>query len=720
MISPDLQGKRRESEATRSRAPIVFWAFALAVAAGWHTDVSAQDLIPGFTPESSSAQARYEEGFLRSVDPGRIIDYHEYMARGPAEDATPGGVRRVRYIQAQLESYGFQPEIVTLYPYMADSRAVRVSVEMLTPTSVSLPVKEDPQPWQERFDEISVGFNEGTPPADVTAEVVYANYGRAEDYGVLKELGVSVEGKIVLARSGAGQRSEKPYQAHVNGAAGLILYNDPAVDGYVRGEVYPDGPWRGPKCIERGTLYRWSLYAGDPLTPGWAATRHAPRIAVEESNMALIPPTTTIGYGGAQQIFEHLTGPVAPEDWQGGFPFEYRFGGPGSPTVHLEIDIEYAPRPSETVVVRIPGSEYPDEVVAIGSHWDTWAYGTGDNTAGATLLLEVARGLGALVDSGWRPKRTVLVAFFGAEDRGITGSTEFAEQLGAGVDKVVTFINPAHLGGSTFRASTVPALDEFLFDAARRVEWGGSGRTIYESWSQGAGTPSVPRRASSDALAFLYHFGAPVLNIGASSEGGRYHSACDDFRSQRMFDDPELLHQASMARLGGLMALRLAGADLLPFRYSSYAEEVAGYLRELEELQRAELGRVAVALDRHVEQASAWAEAARGFEAAATGLLESGADSSGFRRLNRALMSVERSLLVGRGLPGRFWYTHQIYAPELHDGFAVETLPGVRDALFLEENLDSAERYASELLDSLREATAIFGETVPSPATSLR
>ena len=188
MISPDLQVKRRESEATRSRAPTVFWAFALAIAASWHTDVSAQDLIPGFTPESSSAQARYEEGFLRSVDPGRIIDYHEYMARGPAEDATPGGVRRVRYIQAQLESYGFRPEIVTLYPYMADSRAVHVSVEMLTPTSVPLPVEEDPQPWQERFDEISVGFNEGTPPADVTAEVVYANYGRAEDYGVLEEL----------------------------------------------------------------------------------------------------------------------------------------------------------------------------------------------------------------------------------------------------------------------------------------------------------------------------------------------------------------------------------------------------------------------------------------------------------------------------------------------------------------------------------------------------
>ena len=719
MITLDHQERRQDCGATRSRAPGTLTGMVLVIAMGTHMGVSAQQQIPGFTPESSSAQARYEEQFLGAVEPGRIIDHHEFMARGPAEDATPGGLRRVRYIQSELESYGLDPEIVTLYPYMADSRAVRVSVEMVAPIRLSLPVKEDPQPWQERFDEVSVGFNEGTPPADITAEVVYANYGLAEDYQVLKERGISVEGKIVLVRSGGGQRSEKPYQAHVQGAAGLIMYNDPANDGYSRGIVYPDGPWRGPQCIERGTLYRWSLYAGDPLTPGWPATKYAPRIPVEESNMGKIPPTTTIGYGAAQQIFEKLTGPVAPDEWQGGFPFAYRIGGPGSPTIHLQIDIEYAPRPSETVVVQIPGSERPEEMVAIGSHWDTWAYGATDNTAGVTMLLEVARGLGTLVDRGWRPKRTLLVAFFGSEDRGITGSTEFAEQLGAGVDRIVAFINPAHLVGSTFRGSTLPALDEFLFDATRRVEWGGTGRSIYQSWSGGAGEPEVGRRYGSDALAFLYHFGAPVMSIGASIEGTRYHSACDDFRSQRIFDDPDLLYQASMARLNGLLAMRLADSDLLPLRYSRYAEEVAEYLRELEEVQRTELGRVAISLDRHVEQAAKWAEAARGFEAEANRLLASSEGSSSLSRLNRALMKVERSLLIRRGLPGRFWYQHQIYAPELNNGFAVETLPGIRDALFLNENFDEAARYASDLLDSLHEATTIFQEAIRPVATAL-
>jgi N-acetylated-alpha-linked acidic dipeptidase len=720
MITLDHQERRRGCGATKNRALGALMGMVMAIAMSTHMGVSAQQQITGFTPESSEIQARYEEQFIGVMEPGRIIDHHEFMARGPAEDATPGGRRRVRYIKSELESYGFDPEIVTLYPYMADSRAVRVSVDMVSPIRLSLPVKEDPQPWQERFDEVSVGFNEGTPPADITAEVVYANYGRPEDYQFLKERGVSVEGKIVLVRLGGTQRSEKPYQAYINNVAGLIMYNDPISDGYVRGTVYPDGPWRAPQCIERGTIYRWSLYAGDPLTPGWAATKHAPRIPVEESNMGKIPPTTTIGYGAAQQIFEKLTGPAAPDEWQGGFPFDYLLGGPGSPTVHLQIDIEYAPRPSETVVIRIPGSERPDEMVVIGSHWDTWAYGTTDNTSGPAMLLEVARGLRTLVDLGWQPKRTLLVAFFGAEDRGITGATEFAEQMGAGVDRIVAFINPAHIVGPTFRANVMPSLDEFIFDATRRVEWGGTGRTIYQSWSGDAGEPSVGRRSVGDAMSWLYRFGAPVMSIGASSEGSRYHSACDDFRSVRIFDDPELLYQTSMAKLNGLIVMRLGSSDLLPFRYSSYAEEVAGYLRELEDVQRAELGRVAIGLDRHIEQAAEWAEAAREFEAEANKLLASNGGPSDFSRMNGALMKVERSFLIHRGLPGRFWYRHQIYATELTNGFALAKLPGIRDALFLSEDFDEAARYASDLLDSLHEATTIFQEAIRPVATTLQ
>ena len=709
------RGQRRCRGVARGRMAAGIATVILVLTASTPIRGAVQQQIPGFTPERSRTEARYEDQFLGSTDPGRILDYHEYLARSPAEEATPGAWRRVQYVESELESYGLEVDIETFYAYMVDPREVQVSVDMLTPSRLSLAVKESPRPWHERFDEISVGFSEGTPSGDVTAEAVYANYGRAEDYELLEERGVSVEDRIVLVRHGGMQRGEKPYQAYIHGAAGLIMYSDPADDGNVRGSVYPEGPWRAPDCIERGTVNRWTVYAGDPLTPGWAATKHAPRIPVEESNIGQIPPTTSIGYGAARPLLENLEGPAAPDGWQGGLPFPYRLGGSGSTTVRLQIDARYMPRPAWNVIARIPGSEHPDEMVVIGTHYDTWAYGACDNTAGVATLLEMARGLGVLLDAGWRPKRTLLVVFFGAEDRGIVGSTEFTELLGDGMQSVVAFINPAHLAGSRFRGSAVPALDEFLLDAAGRVEWGQTGATIHEHWSviSESGEPQVGRLGGgTDHMSFLDHFGTPVISIGARSDDGRYHSICDDFRSLREFDDPGMHYQAAMSQISGLLSIRLAGADLLPFRYSRYAEEIAEDLRDFEEVQRTELGRVVVDVNRDIEQASAWREAARRFEAMANERLASGENAASFAPLNRALMRVERSLLSRRGLPGRSWYLHQIYAPQYHNGFAVRKLPGLHDALFIHGDVDDASAYESDLFDSLSEATRIFEEAL--------
>ena len=690
-------------------------AVILALTASTPIRGVAQQQIPGFSPEQSRVEARYEDQFLASTDPVRIFDYHEYLARSPAEEGTPGAWRRVQYIESELESYGLEVDIETFYAYMVDPREVQVSVEMLAPSRLSLAVKESPRPWHERFDEISVGFSEGTPSGDVTAEAVYANYGRAEDYELLEERGVSVEGRIALVRHGGMQRGEKPYQAHVHGAAGLIMYSDPADDGNVRGSVYPEGPWRAPDCIERGTVNRWTVYAGDPLTPGWAATKHAPRIPVEESNIGQIPPTTSIGYGAAQPLLENLQGPVAPDGWQGGLPFPYRLGGPGSTTVRLQVDAQYEPRAAWNVIARIPGDEYPDEMVVIGTHYDTWAYGARDNTAGVATTLEMARGLGVLLDAGWRPKRTLLVVFFGAEDRGIVGSTEFTELLGAGMQRVVAFVNPAHLAGSRFRGSAVPALDEFLLDATRRVEWGQTGTTIHDHWagSSESGQPQIGRLGGgTDHMSFLDRFGIPVISIGARSDDGRYHSICDDFRALREFDDPGMYYQAAMSQLSGLLGVRLAGADILPLRYSRYAEEISEDLRDFAEIQRTELGRIVVDVDRDIEQAGAWRDAARTFEAMANERLASGQNAASFVPLNRALMRVERSLLSRRGLPGRAWYLHQIYAPQFHNGFAVRKLPGLYDALFIHGDVGDASAYESELFDSLSEATRVLEEAL--------
>jgi len=674
--------------------------------------VSAQEAMSGFAPESARTEARYEARFLDAADSARVRGHHEYFRLSPSEEGTPGAWRRVTYIERELESYGLDADIQTFYPYMADSREVRVSVEMVAPDRMSLPVKERRRPWHENFEAVSVGFSEGTPAADVTAEAVYANYGRAEDYEVLERSGVEVEGRIVLVRFGGTQRSEKPYQAYLHGAAGLIMYSDPADDGYARGEVYPDGPWRAPDGIQRGTVYRWTLYTGDPLTPGWAATRHAPRIPVEESNVARIPPTTPIGYGAAEPLMENLTGPEAPGDWQGGFSFPYRLGGPGSTEVRLRIEVEYEPRAAWNVIARIPGSTHPDEWVVIGTHPDTWAYGARDNTSGVSSQLEMARGLGELLRAGWSPKRTLVLAFFGAEERGITGSTEFTELLGReGMKRVVAFVNWDGTAGPNFRATAVPALDDLLYETARRIEWPGARGTLYEDWS-GRSEGSRPRirrpGGGTDYMPFLERFGTPVISIGSGAPGGRYHCVCDDLYALERFNDPGMVYQTAVSRMVGLLGMRLAGADVLPFRYSRYAAEVAGYLREFDELQRSEHGRAVVELSRDIRQAERWTAAARTFEEAAGRRVSEAGDEADFELLNRALKRMEPALLVDRGLPGRSWYTHQIYAPQFHNGFAVRRLPALHDALYVQEDEESARAYESDLHDSLRRATEIL------------
>jgi N-acetylated-alpha-linked acidic dipeptidase len=672
---------------------------------------TAQQPIPGFTTEHSPIEARYEKQFLGSADAARILAHQEYLAKSPAEEGTPGEWRRIQYIKQQLESYGLEADVWTFYPYMADSRKVRVAVEMVAPEKRSLPVKETKQPWHEDYDDVSVGFNEGTPAADITAEAVYANYGRAEDYDVLEQHGVAVKGKIVLVRYGGTQRSEKPYQAYVHGAAGLIMYSDPADDGFVRGPVYPDGPWRAPDGIQRGTVYRWTLYTGDPLTPGWAATKDAPRIPVKESDMSQIPPTTPIGYGAARPLLEHLTGPEAPKSWQGGLPLTYRLGGPGSTKIHLKIDIQYAPRAAWDVIVRIPGSEHPEDLAVIGTHPDVWAYSAGDNTSGVSSQLELARGLAQLLHEGWRPKRTLILGFFGAEERGITGSTEFTELLGPAMQHVVAFVNSDGTAGPYFNGTAVPALDPMLLDAARAVEWPGTGKSLYEAWSERgrSDTPRVGRPGGgTDYMPFLEHFGVPIISIGAGSPGGRYHCMCDDLHSLLKFSDPEMRYQAAVSRVIGLLAMRLSGADVLPFDYSAYASEVAQQLRQFDATQQKELGSSVVDLGRTIEQAQRWAEAAQSFDATARASLAQNADADRLHSLNQALMQVERALLTDRGLPGRPWYTHQIYAPQFYNGFARRDLPGLYDALYVQKDQAAAREYEASLYASLSKATAIL------------
>ena len=627
---------------------------------------------------------------MAGVSAGRVRKDLEYLADLPGEDGTPGSLRRARYVAQKLKAAGLGVRIQKFYPYMADPRDVRVSLAMVSPQREQLPVKEVRRPWQKKFDEISVGYNEGTPSANLTKNAIYVNFGRAADYDYLASQGISVKDKIVMVRYGGSQRSEVPYQAWLHHAAGVLIYSDPQQDGSTRGTVYPQGPWRAPDGIQRGTVYRWTIYPGDPLTPGREATKNARRIPVSKSTMGKIPPTTPIGYGAAEPLLKNLTGPVAPDSWQGGLPFKYRIG-PGGTKVHLKINIKYAPRPSYNVIGYLRGTQEPEKVTVVGNHYDTWAYGAYDNQAGVSAQLEVARSLGKLTKSGWKPKRTIALAFWSAEERGIAGSTEWTEMLGTKkMADVIAYINADVVPGPNFGASGVPSLDQLLFDTTKRVDWPGASGNLYQAWS-GGGTPTVGRPGGgTDYMTFLNHFGAPVISVGSGSPGGRYHCTCDDLYSLRAFMDPDLKYTASVGKELGLLAMRLNEADILPFHYSKYATEIGTYLNEFATSHVANSASGEIDVKPAIKAAERWTATAAETERRATATLDR-ADARKYESYNSAYMKAERALLTKRGLPGQAL----VRAPGLCSAIpqricSAETARTVRLALRVQQHQDDA------------------------------
>lgn len=693
------------------RKIVVVLMFATIFMAACDSDTSGTTdakHILGFTPENTPSQLQYEQTLVSMLDNNNVDNHLRWLTKYPSADGTPGIIRRKDYILEKLTKYGLDVDVQTYYPYMANPQEVEVQLEMLEPVQHTLAVKEIQQPWQENFDKIGVGFNEGTPAADLTREVVYVNFGRGVDYDYLASIGVDVQDKIVLVRYGGMQRSEVPYQAYVHDAAGVILYTDPEQDGAARGTVYPEGPWSPPDGIQRGTVYRWTLYPGDPLTPGYEATLNAPRIPLSESSMGKIPPTTPIGYGAASKLLENLGGPVAPDDWQGGLPMTYHIGA-GPTKLHMKIDVEYESRPSYNIIARIPGSEQPGKMVILDVHYDSWAYGAYDNTASVATTLELARGLGELKRMGWQPKRSIVLLFTSAEERGITGSTEWTESLGEEkmADVVAVFVNDV-ISGKMFTASSVPSMWQLFFDATKQVEWPGTSGSAYDNWGQFSsdGVPGTRVTGGGiDVMPFRSHYGVPVSSLRGYSSNSRYHCACDDYRSLVKFMDPELKYSTAVARVDGVLLMRLAGADALPFFYSTYAEEIVGYLQEFKDYQKSELGNVVISVDRTIAAAEEWASLARQLEQQRAQRLSVG--EQGFEAINSVLMKLERALLTPDGLPGRPWFKHQIYAAAFHNGFKLQRLPGLYDALEAPNWQAETAKYEQSLYNSLEDAIAI-------------
>ena len=702
---------------TRARLVTLVAGLALASVA-LPSSASAEDgtaRLPGFTEERSAQQLDAEKRFKRAISARRAGRISRTLSRRPKLIGSPGLADSLAFSLQQLTSYGLAAGTAPYEVYI--SRPESIDVSMTAPYFRQAQVKEPRYPWQEFFDEVVVGYNAYSPSGDVSGQVVYVNYGLPDDYQALAELGVDVQGKIVLARYGKSFRGVKARVAEQHGARGLIIYSDPEEDGFVKGPVYPDGQWRNAEGIQRGSIQYLFEYPGDPLTPGLPSIPGTPRIAPEHAENLPRIPTTPLSYGEAEPLLRELGGAQAPEEFQGGLPFTYNVG-PGPTEAHLNLDIAYEQQQVNDIVVEIPGAKYPDQKVVVGAHYDAWTYGTDDNTSAWTAVMEIGRGLSRLLERGWRPDRTIVLVGWDGEEYGLLGSTEWVEQYRDALRRdAVAYLNMDGVGGREFGASSVPSLDALIEDVTKEVRDPSGHGTVFDAWTA-AGPPEISRLGSgSDYTGFLDHVGVPSLDTGFQTgepPGGEYHSSYDDTYMMEHFLDPGYRGHAAAARVTGLLALRLADADVPPFLYSAYAEEVEQYVADLNEAQAespiVDLGPLA-------SQTSAWREAATVLEGRIAALLDSDvADTRAGQRLLRRLGAVlrrqERLLTAARGLPGRPWFKHQVYAPGRLTGYAAVFLPALDEAI---EDGDPAiaEQYRDLLVRRLARATEELEQAIP-------
>jgi N-acetylated-alpha-linked acidic dipeptidase len=578
-------------------------------------------------------------------------------------------------------------------------------VTMTAPTVRPLAtIEKNNFPWQTDTENIVQGYNAYSPSGDVEAPVVYANYGRPEDFKALEDMGIDVRGKIVLVRYGQNFRGVKAHLAEQRGAAGVVIYSDPKDDGFVKGPVYPNGPFRPADGIQRGSIQYLFYYPGDPLTPGAPSVPGTDRL--DPSQAADLPhiPTTPISYSEAEPLLRALGGPEAPKEFQGGLGFTYHVG-PGPTAVHLDLDIDYGQAPINDAFAVIKGTKHPDQLVIVGGHQDAWTYGANDDLSGWTSVMEIGRRLAALTRKGWRPDRTIVLAGWDGEEYGLLGSTEWTEQYERYLHgHAVAYLNVDITAGKTFGAGAVPALDDLLFDVTKTVPEPGTSTSVFDAWKGDDDAPTVDRLGSgSDYTAPLDHVGVPALEIGYETPSGEYHSSYDDTYQLEHFLDPGYVHQAAAARILGSAALRLANADIVPLRYSRYATEVLGYVDDLQKVEQ-QPGAAQVDLAPLRAAAQQWGAATSALEARANALLEgAGRGGKARRRINAALLRQERYLVTAQGLPGRPWFRHQIYAPGINSGYATQELPGMRDAVE-QGDAATATRYRDLLVASLRAA----------------
>jgi N-acetylated-alpha-linked acidic dipeptidase len=651
----------------------------------------------------AAAETAQESKFLAVPDPKLAEQHLRILTQAPHVAGSPEDKATADYVAQKFREAGLDTEVVEYRVWL--NYPAEISVDVTAPSGLHMhgPTREhvegDPFPDDPR---VITPFNAMSPSGAVEADVVYANYGSPEDFKKLEQLKVDVRGKIVLVRYGQNFRGVKAFVAQEHGAAGLIIYSDPADDGWRRGDKYPQGPWRPDTGVQRGSIGYMFQFPGDPTTPGIASVPSLPdakRTAPAQSEQLPKIPTTPLSYGDAWPILEHLAGPDSPREWQGALPFTYHLGpGPVKVKMHLKQDYQF--RTIWDVIGRVRGSD--DEWVVAGNHRDAWVYGAVDPNSGTAAMLESVHGLGDLLKSGWKPKRTIVLGSWDAEEEGLIGSTEWGEQHESELSNAVAYFNmDVAVSGPKFGAAAVPSLKQFLRDVARSVP-SPKGGTVYDAWQKenqaGAESVQSPTDAigdskripaaqskadvpvgdlgsGSDYTVFLQHLGVPAADVSSTGSYGVYHSAFDNFNWFKKFGDPDFVYEQEMARIFGISIIRMADADVLPYDYEEYAKEIVSYIDSARKKAEAEFAGQTV----NFGEAS---DAAHHFERAAAKILVRQQNSPhDVTQLNKALRDTERAFLISEGLPNRPWFRHAIYAPGQYTGYAAVVIPGINEAI---------------------------------------
>ena len=660
--------------------------------------------LRGFSKANTAKQRALEGQLLKVPRADLVREYIQVMSEEPHHTGSQASVDVAKYVLGKFKEWGLDAELEEFEGLMPTPR--ERYLELIEPENY-VPTLQEPAIPEDK-DSSDPGqlpsYNAYSPDGDVTGQIVYVNYGMPADYEKLAELGISVEGKIVLARYLGGWRGIKPKVAAEHGAIGCLIFSDPRDDGYFNNDPYPKGASRPEFGVQRGSTMDMPIHPGDPLTPGWGSVPGGRRLEIAEAKTLPKIPVFPISWGDSVPILRNLGGPVAPEGWRGALPLTYHIG-PGPAKVRLKLEFDWTIPTGYNVIARIPGSEFPDEWIIYGNHHDAWVNGAMDPVSGNAALMETARAVAAALKEGWKPKRTLIFASWDAEEWGLIGSTEWAEKHADELrGKTVVYFNSDSNRQGILSFSGSHTLERFLNDAARDLTDPRTGKSAWEVMKEDAlkkaGDDDEKKKkidsrrdlrigalgSGSDYTVFLDHLAISSVNTAFRAPVfGVYHSIYDSFDWYRRFGDPEFMYGRTLAQFHALAMARMADADVLPFEFTNFADTLNVYLDELDKLlknKRRKSPAVSLDLVPLRDGQEQIAEAAAAYEKAFEEVFSNGGPNGDVAKVNAELRKFEQRMRLEGGLPGeREWFKHALYAPGFYTGYGVKTIPGVRESM---------------------------------------